>query len=149
MNIESDKKCFVIEYSEPAEQKNNASQISLFSAPYPILSNEEREKRIKFASTIPRPNAQPRDYKSTCQSTLKTNNNNEQLVDDAMKYLIFTLGLRNHHIPQFVTIKDEVDLFGKPICMFNALEKKYFEEWMEELERTFERFSRCGEVSFE
>ena len=138
-----------VKHSETLEEKNKEHGVDFLNAPYPIMTPEEREERLRIGKSISRPKAQPIDYKSSYQLILKHKNNDEKMVNKAMEYLIFILGLRNHRIPQFNTIKEEIELFGKPICMFNGFEKKYFEEWMDELEMRFESFSMRIEVSVE
>ena len=78
MSIESEheKKCFA---SEPPEDKNNVSQLNFFTAPYPIMSDEERERRYKIATSTPRPKAQIFKFNHH-QNQFKSNNLSNQSI---------------------------------------------------------------------
>lgn len=43
-------------------------QLNFFTAPYPIMSDEERESKYKIASSIPRPKARIINFESLLKS---------------------------------------------------------------------------------
>ena len=63
LKSEFEKECF-----EPHDEMDYEHQLNFFTAPYPIMSDEERESKYKIASLIPRPKARIINFKSLSKS---------------------------------------------------------------------------------